>query len=144
MFVGGLTIPILNGSNQAIWQRKVAPDVQGRVFSVRRWIAQISAPVAMLAAGPLADNVFEPAMMEGGSLVPLLGGLVGTGPGAGMAAIFLITGALGIFSGVVGYLVPMVRNVEELLPDHEAEALPVEEDAEQMEPAPAAEAAPGD
>ena len=26
--------PIINGSNQAIWQAKVAPDVQGRVFAV--------------------------------------------------------------------------------------------------------------
>ncbi|MCB0032019.1 MAG: MFS transporter, partial [Anaerolineales bacterium] len=28
--------PLLNGSNQAIWQAKVPPDLQGRVFSVRR------------------------------------------------------------------------------------------------------------
>jgi len=30
---------LINGSNQAIWQAKVAPDVQGRVFSARRLIA---------------------------------------------------------------------------------------------------------
>lgn len=28
--------PLVNTSNQAIWQSKVAPDVQGRVFSARR------------------------------------------------------------------------------------------------------------
>ena len=28
----GFVIPFINGSNQAIWQAKVAPDVQGRVF----------------------------------------------------------------------------------------------------------------
>jgi Na+/melibiose symporter-like transporter len=28
--------PLVNGSNQAIWQSKVAPDLQGRVFASRR------------------------------------------------------------------------------------------------------------
>jgi MFS transporter, DHA3 family, macrolide efflux protein len=31
--------PLVNASNQAIWQAKVAPDVQGRVFAVQRLIA---------------------------------------------------------------------------------------------------------
>ncbi|MFH1447143.1 MAG: MFS transporter [Chloroflexota bacterium] len=61
-FLGMLVNPILNGSNQAIWQAKVAPEVQGRVFSVRRLVAQITAPLSMLIAGPLADQVLEPAM----------------------------------------------------------------------------------
>lgn len=38
-FMGMLVNPMLNGSNQAIWQAKVSPEVQGRVFSVRRLIA---------------------------------------------------------------------------------------------------------
>ena len=37
-------LPILNGSNQAIWQSKVPPALQGRVFSVRRIIAQVIGP----------------------------------------------------------------------------------------------------
>jgi MFS transporter, DHA3 family, macrolide efflux protein len=112
-------IPILNGSNQAIWQSKVAPDVQGRVFSVRRLIAQITGPVATVIAGPLADKVFEPAMADGGILQPVFSGLVGTGPGAGMGVMFVITGLLGVLVGFGGYLFPAIRNVEEILPDHE-------------------------
>ena len=119
-FLSSAFIPILNGSNQAIWQQKVAPDVQGRVFATRRLIAQITAPLAMLLAGPLADFVFEPGMMAGGSLAALFGWLVGTGPGAGMALIFVISGLLGSFIGVVGYLIPTIRNAEDILPDHEA------------------------
>ncbi len=111
-------IPILNGSNQAIWQQKVAPDVQGRVFATRRLIAQITAPLAMLMAGPLADFVFEPGMMAGGSLAATFGWLVGTGPGAGMALIFVISGLLGGFIGIVGYFSPTIRNAEDILPDH--------------------------
>jgi MFS family permease len=111
-------VPFINGSNQAIWQAKVAPDVQGRVFSVRRLIAQITAPVAMLIAGPLADRLFEPAMMPEGALAGWFGGLVGTGPGAGMGLLFVLTGVLGAAVGLGGYLFPAIRNAESILPDH--------------------------
>jgi len=117
-------VPILNGSSQAIWQTKVAPDVQGRVFAARGVIAQIGAPVAMLLAGPLADRVFEPAMMPGGSWAPMFGWLVGNGPGAGMSLMFVIAGALGMLVGLGGYAIPIVRNVEEILPDHVVEVEP--------------------
>jgi len=116
-------MPILNGSNQAIWQAKVAPDVQGRVFSARRTIAQISAPIAMLMAGPLADRVFEPALREGGALVGVFGGLVGVGAGAGMGLMFVLSGTLGIVVGLSGYLSKAVRQAETLLPDHDAMVL---------------------
>ncbi|HMN29707.1 MAG TPA: MFS transporter [Caldilineaceae bacterium] len=111
-------MPIINGSNQAIWQAKVAPDVQGRVFAARRLIAQITAPLAMILAGPLADRLFEPALRPGGPFVPLFGGLVGSGPGAGIGLIFVLTGLLGAFFAAVGYLVPAIRNAEEILPDY--------------------------
>jgi len=112
--------PVINASNQSIWQAKVMPDVQGRVFSVRRLIAWGVTPLAQLIAGPLADQVFEPAMMPGGNLAPTFGGLVGIGPGAGMALILVFAGLLAALSGVSGYLVRSVRNVEDLLPDHDA------------------------
>ncbi|MGD8564761.1 MAG: MFS transporter [Candidatus Bathyarchaeota archaeon] len=111
-------VPIINGSNQAIWQSKVAPDVQGRVFASRAMIAQLGAPASMLIGGVFADNIFEPMMMPGGSGVPLFGWLVGTGPGAGMSLMFIIAGALGILVGLGGYALPIVRNVEDILPDH--------------------------
>lgn len=126
-FLSLLILPTLNGSSQAIWQAKVAPDVQGRVFATRLLIAQISVPVAMLLAGPLADVFFEPAMMVNGSLAPLFGGLVGVGKGAGMALMLFITGILGILVGIGGYAVKTVRNAEDILPDYEAK---ITEDAE--------------
>jgi MFS family permease len=120
-FFSSFFIPIINGSNQAIWQAKVAPDVQGRVFAARRLIAQISV-LAALIAGPLADYVFEPAMMPERSLARAFGWLVGTGPGAGMALMFVITGILGTLVGLGGYAFPAVRNAEDILPDHDAVA----------------------
>ncbi|MBI4928738.1 MAG: MFS transporter [Anaerolineae bacterium] len=112
--------PIINSSNQAIWQSKVPPDLQGRVFSVRRMIAQITAPVAMLVAGPLADRVFEPAMrVDTSALSRIFGGITGVGPGAGMAAIMSISGVMIVFISFFLYINPMIRNVETSLPDHD-------------------------
>ena len=122
-FMSQFFIPIINGSNQAIWQSKVPPAVQGRVFATRRMIAQISFPVAVLIAGPLADRVFEPAMSSGGWAATVFGPLVGTGPGAGMSLMILLSGIIGVAIGLIGYMVPAVRDVEQILPDFDA--LPV-------------------
>jgi MFS transporter, DHA3 family, macrolide efflux protein len=111
-------IPLMNAANQAIWQSKVAPNIQGRVFTVRRLIAQITLPISMFTAGWLADFVFEPAMQPGGTLAPILGQILGTGPGTGMSVIFLITGVAATISGLSGYLIPAVRTIETALPDH--------------------------
>ncbi len=121
-FMEAFILPFLNGSNQAIWQAKVPPDLQGRVFSVRRFIAQFSFPVGLALAGPLADQIFEPAMRPNGNLAEMFGWLVGTGAGAGMGLMFVIFGVLGVGVGIVGYAFPHIRNVETIMPDHQARA----------------------
>jgi MFS family permease len=117
-FLGNLVNPMLNGSNQAIWQAKVAPDVQGRVFTARMFIAWLVMPVSQLLAGPLSDRVLEPAMAQGGRLAPVFGWLVGQGDGAGMALLFVFGGLLAALAGLGGYLFPAVRDAEDILPDH--------------------------
>jgi len=112
--------PLINGSNQAIWQAKTDPDVQGRVFSVRRFVAQITAPLSMAVAGPLADQVFEPAMnTKEHWLGTLLGPIFGNGPGAGMSVLILLCGMLVVCVGLLAYRVREIRLVEELVPDHD-------------------------
>ncbi len=112
--------PIINGSNQAIWQSKVPPEMQGRVFSARAFIALVSQPIAMAITGPLADGFLLPGMMEGGSLAPLFGWLIGVGPGEGISLLFLVMGLIGAICGFGGYMFKQVRDVEEILPDHDA------------------------
>jgi hypothetical protein len=116
-----VTVPsaLINASNQAIWQAKVAPDLQGRVFSARRLIAWFTQPIAPLIAGALADYVLEPRMLDGGGLTGMFGWLVGTGPGAGMGLLFVFTGLAAGLVGLSGYFFPAVRNAEDLLPDHD-------------------------
>ena len=122
--------PITNGCSQAIWQSKVPPELQGRVFSTRALLAQASQPVAMFVAGPLADRVLEPAMMPGGSLAQVFGWLVGTGPGAGMALVFIFGGLIGAATGLGGFLFDAVRNVEDILPDYDVSSAGQTEDSE--------------
>jgi len=113
-----LSAPI-NASNQAIWQAKVAPDLQGRVFSARRLIAWLTSPISPLIAGALADYVMEPAMSGQTALASTFGWLVGTGPGAGMGLLFVFCGIAAGFVGLSGYFIPAIRNAEDLLPDHD-------------------------
>jgi MFS family permease len=117
--ISGILIALVNTSNQSFWQAKVAPDLQGRVFSARRLIAWISQPIAPLIAGTLADFVMEPAMAVNGSLASTFGWLVGTGPGAGMGLIFVFCGLGAAFIGLSGFFVPAIRYAEEALPDHD-------------------------
>ncbi len=123
-FLALFFMPLVNGSSQAIWQAKVSPDIQGKVFATRRLVAQISAPVAMIMGGRLADAVFEPAMASGGAFAQFFQPLVGSGPGSGMAVIFVFAGILGVIAALIGYVVPVIRNVETLLPDHDAPTEP--------------------
>ncbi|GMA16164.1 MFS transporter [Deinococcus metallilatus] len=72
----GVMTPIMNAHSQAIWQSQVPPDMQGRVFSVRRLIAQFTAPVSTALAGLLA------ARYAPGSILLWAGLLMGLVAGA--------------------------------------------------------------
>ncbi len=120
MAISSIVIPLVNGSNQAIWQAKVAPDLQGRVFSSRRLIAWITNPISPIIGGTLADFVLEPAARAGNGLPAAFAWLVGTGPGSGMGLLIVICGILSMLVGLVGYFVPVIYNAEMILPDHDA------------------------
>ena len=111
--------PLVNASNQAIWQAKVAPDVQGRVFSARRLIAWFTQPIAPVIAGTLADYVVEPQMRVTSGLSQSFSWLVGTGPGSGMGLIIVFCGLLTILVGLTGYFIPAIHKAETVLPDHD-------------------------
>ncbi|HRN50223.1 MAG TPA: MFS transporter [Anaerolineales bacterium] len=117
-FFSMLVLPIMNGSSQALWQSKTEPDLQGRVFSVRRMLAQFTAPIAILLSGPLVDRVFGPALMPGGVLADtLIGQLVGVGPGRGMALFFAVIGLLVLVITVIALGSPRLRKVQDEIPD---------------------------
>lgn len=120
--LSSLFAPLINGSNQAIWQSKVAPDVQGRVFSARTLIAWMTNPISPLIAGTLGDYVLEPAMRAPSGLSSLFGWLVPPGPGAGMGLLIFFSCLGGILAGLAGYFIYPIRYAEDILPDHDAMA----------------------
>jgi hypothetical protein len=119
MLIGTLFFPLVNSSSQAIWQAKVAPDLQGRVFSSRRLIAWVTMPITPVIAGLLADYVMEPAMMTSNSFSQTFSGLVGTGPGAGMGLLTIFCCLVCVLVGLSGYFIPVIRDLEDILPDHD-------------------------
>jgi MFS family permease len=110
--------PIINSAYIAILQAKVEPDLQGRIFGLENAISTISFPLGQLVAGWLADNVFEPVMLPGGSLANTLGPILGTGRGAGIGVVIVIAGFIAIFNGLLGYALKPIREIETILPDH--------------------------
>lgn len=106
-------VPIINGSDQALWQSRVEPDVQGRVFAMRQLLSQFTAPIGFLIAGPLADRVFGPLLAPGGALAGSVGQLIGVGPGRGIGLLFIVMSVLMIAAAGAGFLSPRLRSLEE-------------------------------
>jgi len=101
----------------AIWQEQVPTDVQGKVFAMREMIQVASQPLGYLAGGLLADQIFEPFMLGGDGLAANLALLVGSGPGSGMAVMFLFTSLFGGLTGLLGLLSPAIRKLDARSPD---------------------------
>ncbi|WP_049573720.1 MFS transporter [Nonomuraea sp. SBT364] len=113
------TIPFVQGTGITVIQLKTDPAELGRVLGAVRMLTQAATVLTYLAAGPLADRVFEPMLAPGGALAGSLGQVIGTGPGRGIATIFLLTGAALVVLAPLAFLQPRLRRVETELPDAE-------------------------
>ncbi|HLF28398.1 MAG TPA: MFS transporter [Anaerolineae bacterium] len=69
-FLHSAMTPIMNSHSQTIWQTQTPRELQGRVFSVRRLIAQFSWPLSTALAG-WAGGLFNP-----GAVIAVLGGVL--------------------------------------------------------------------
>ncbi len=107
------TLPVITGSAQTLLQTKSDPANLGKVLATSRAVSQAAGPLAYITAGPLADGVFEPLMRADGALAGSVGALIGTGPGRGMALMFILAGGLLVVLGAVAAR-PGLRRVEEL------------------------------
>jgi len=118
-FLAAINFPLTQSASNAIWQSKVAPDIQGRVFSARRLIAWLTDPIMPVLSGLLADYAMEPALKADGSLAQAFGWMVGNSSGSGMSLQFVIAGMLYLMVIVIAWFNPNIRNVETILPDHD-------------------------
>jgi MFS family permease len=116
MVVMMFPLPMINTLFISMMQSKVAPDIQGRVFAVMNQMSMFLMPLAYLIAGPLADNVFKPAVTQPGweRVAPL----VGSGAGSGFGLMMVIFGAFIGITAIAVYAVPAIRRLEINLPDY--------------------------
>ncbi|MBW4718784.1 MFS transporter [Saccharothrix sp. SC076] len=127
------TLPVITGTAQTLLQTKSDPANLGKVLATSRAVSQAAGPLAYVTAGPLADGVFEPLMRADGALAGSVGAVIGTGPGRGMALMFVLAGALLVVLGVVAAR-PGLRRVEDL-PDLVVDEQDAEEDPAAKDPA---------
>jgi DHA3 family macrolide efflux protein-like MFS transporter len=111
-------LPFVNTASTSIFQAKVAPDVQGRVFAAMGQIAMLTMPLAFLVAGPLTDRVAEPAVRSPGWRA--VAWLVGANAGAGMGLLLVAGGLATAVLSLATYALPPLRRLEATLPDHAA------------------------
>jgi hypothetical protein len=100
-----------------VWMTKVPPHLIGRVKSTSTALDSILGTATLLAAGGLADRLFEPLLRPGGPLAGSMGALIGVGPGRGVALLLILSGLLALLLAAIALLNPRVRLLEDTLPD---------------------------
>jgi DHA3 family macrolide efflux protein-like MFS transporter len=86
--VMGLTIPLIDGPLMAILQSTVAPEMQGRVFTLFGSLIALASPIGLSLAGPVSDSL-------------------------GLQVWYLVAGAMAIGISAAFVLVPAVRDMEQ-------------------------------
>lgn len=121
VFIIGFGFVFAIGLNRVIWQTKAAPDVLGRVFSLRVMLGVCAMSVGVLTAGPLAEYVFGPLMEPGGSLAGSFGSLIGVGAERGMALMYILSGVSLIGLAVASLIIRPIWRLEDALPNQESQ-----------------------
>ncbi|HWK88484.1 MAG TPA: hypothetical protein VNP72_00765, partial [Longimicrobium sp.] len=139
LFLSLMLTPTAQACSQTIWLTKTPQEMLGRVLSIRRMLAMSSIPLSALAAGPLAERVFEPLMAPGGALQGTLGRVMGSGDGRGIGLMYVVISLFVLVATGLLYLNPRVRHLEQEIPDAPLPAPPPEDAEPEAEELAAAE-----
>ncbi len=88
LFLAGLMNPLANGPLFAIVQAKVAPEMQGRVFSLMFSTSAAMSPLSLVVAGPISDLL-------------------------GVRIWYVVAGVVCILMGVGAFFVPAIVHLED-------------------------------
>lgn len=77
IFLAGFMSPIANGPLFAVMQARVAPEMQGRIFTLVNSMAAACTPLGLAVAGPVADAIGVQAWFNAGGLVCIVAGVGG-------------------------------------------------------------------
>lgn len=87
LFVCGFMVPFVDGPLMALLQGSIAPEMQGRVFSLIGSLLWVTSPFSLAIAGPVSDAL-------------------------GLQVWYLAGGGLCVASAIVGLSLPLIRHVE--------------------------------
>jgi hypothetical protein len=118
MFVYSATVAFCDGTIMTLWQRKIRPELQGRVFALKDTLATALMPIGTLAFSPIAEYWLEPNLGRGGAWAGALGKIVGVGPGRGIGLLFIASNLLCFPIIVLALLSKRLRRVDTDIPDH--------------------------
>ena len=105
-------LPFANMSIDYLIRTNINNNVQGRVWGLIGIISQLGYAVAYVILGPLADFVFVPWLVEGGTLANSVGKVIGVGNGRGIGLLIIVAGILLAFSAIFLYRIKSVRELE--------------------------------
>jgi DHA3 family macrolide efflux protein-like MFS transporter len=89
-FLAAFMLPMANGPLMAVMQAVVAPEMQGRVFTLIGSVATAMSPLGLLIAGPIADAL-------------------------GIQAWYLVGGVTCLLMGVLAFFIPAITRLEDRL-----------------------------
>ena len=111
-------VSFCDGTISALWQRKVPPALQGRVFALRDTVNMAFMPLGILLFSPLAEFWLEPSLAQGGMWAGSIGTLVGTGSGRGIGFLFVLSGLVSALVVVGAFTIRSIRSADTAIPDH--------------------------
>lgn len=85
--LSAIMFPLINGTFHAVLQASIPPEIQGRVTSLIGFGSMLAIPIGTAIAGPVSDAI-------------------------GIQTWFVFGGIGMILSGILGFLVPIMRNLE--------------------------------
>jgi DHA3 family macrolide efflux protein-like MFS transporter len=91
----GLSIPLVDGPIMAILQGSVAPEMQGRVFTMMSSLLNLSSPFSLAIAGPVTDWL-------------------------GITVWYVVAGVLCLLAGSAVFFMPAIVNIEQNNNGHRA------------------------
>jgi DHA3 family macrolide efflux protein-like MFS transporter len=104
-------IQFVRGCTAVIIRTYVPDSMQARVFSLNRFVAWSTLPVAYLLAGPLV-NVFDRLLLPSGPLADSLGPVLGVGKGRGIGLLLIVLAFAFVLAALVSFLNPRLRSLE--------------------------------
>ena len=118
-FLLAAALPISLACNQAIIQKKAHSMYIGRVDGMGMFFINLSMPFGYLAAGLLAQNIFEPFMQSATDANAFFIPLYGAGEGRGIALMITLISCCLVFAVLVASLLPKIRRIEIDLKDED-------------------------